>query len=125
VNYETDKGNRGTTDSEGKFLYTSKDLTITFKVDGLIIAENFKLSSINSDGIVLPVDIVNEKSGVKLDRNNTSDPRVIKFLRVLQSLDNNNNPSDGIVIKLTDGATISGNIIDNNIDTLKTAIENA
>jgi surface protein len=117
----------GTTDSKGKFLYDANDTTITFKVDGLIIAKDFNLSNINSDGIVLPVDIVNDKkTGTPLDRGNTSDPKVIKILRVLQSLDNDNDLSNGIFIDdNTKGLLTSGNIITDDITTLKTIVEGA
>jgi hypothetical protein len=121
VSYETSTIN-GTTGDDGKFLYTTKDKTITFKIDNLIIAEDFNLSNINSDGIVLPVDIVNDKLSTKLDRNNTSDLTVIKFLRVLQSLDNDGNASNGIVMEPS-SLSIHGKIRGDTITKLKKALK--
>jgi hypothetical protein len=125
VNYKTDNGNDGYTDSDGKFTYNSLDTTITFKIGKLVIVENFKLSNINN-GVILPVDIVNDKkTGTQLDRNNTTNENVIKILRVLQSLDDDNNASNGILI---DGNTkgylaTEANLISDNITKLKTIVE--
>ena len=56
VKYTTDSTS-GDTDKDGTFSYSSKDKTITFSLGNLIIAKDFDLSKINSDGIILPADI--------------------------------------------------------------------
>ena len=121
VDYETDGGHIGTTDEKGKFTYDTKDSFITFKVGSLIIVENFDLSKLNNDDIILPADILG------VDRTNTSNKNMIKILRVLQSLDDNSDPSDGIYInETTKGAlSTSTKIIDNDISVLKTIVKNA
>ena len=92
VSYETDSGITGRTNENGTFTYDKTDKVITFAVGDLIIAKNFALSSLNSDSKILPADIVG------VDRSNTTDEKVIKLLRVLQSLDTDNNPNNGILI---------------------------
>ena len=90
--YETNSGITGYTDEKGTFTYKETDKTITFKVGSLIIAKDFDLLKINSDGIILPADIVG------VDRNNTINEKLVKLLRVLQSLDKDNNANNGIFI---------------------------
>jgi len=121
VKYETNSGVNGYTDEKGTFTYNEKDKTISFTVGSLTIAKDFTLSKLNSDGNILPADIVG------VDRTNISVENIIKLLRVLQSLDDDNNASNGIFIddntKGYLGEDIS--IIDANISTLRTMIEKA
>jgi hypothetical protein len=119
--YETDSGITGYTNENATFSYRETDKTITFKVGSLIIAKDFDLSKINSDGIILPADIVG------IDRNNTSNKKMINLLRVLQSLDNDNNTDNGIVIDDDTKGYLSEdiNIIDADIFTLETIVQNA
>jgi surface protein len=119
--YETDSGKTGYTDEKGTFSYKETDKTITFKVGSLVIANDFTLSKLNNDGKILPSDI----AGV--DRNNITDEKVVKLLRVLQSLDNDNNASNGIFIDDNTKGYLSEdiNIIDADISTLQTIVKNA
>jgi surface protein len=119
VEYRTNSGATGKTDDNGTFSYNNTDKTITFKASSLIIAKDFNLSNINSDNQILPSDIVG------VDRNNTTDEKVVKLLRVLQSLDSDNNASNGILIDDNTKGYLSEaiNIIDANISTLKTMVE--
>jgi surface protein len=105
---------------DGRIIY-KKNKTITFTIGDLIIAKDFDLSKINDDGKILPADIVG------VDRNNTTDERIIKLIRVLQSLDSDNNASNGIFIDDNTKGYLGTelNIIDENISTLKTMVEDA
>jgi len=85
VKYTTDPTS-GDADKDGTFSYSSKDKTITFSLGNLIIAKDFDLSKINSDCIIHPADI----AGV--DKTNISNGKIMKLIRVLQSLDNDNEP---------------------------------
>lgn len=119
VEYITNSGLTGTTTSTGIFKYNPTDTTIVFKVGGLTLAD-FNLSNLNSDNKLLPTDIFN------VNRNDTTNANVNKFLRVVQSLDNDNNPSNGILIddNTKNLLTTSINVSDTNISTLKTVVEN-
>jgi surface protein len=120
VEYATENGS-GVTDNKGTFTYSKADQSITFKVGGLVIAKDFTLSKLNSDGNILPTDIVD------VQRDNTTDKRLIKLLRVIQSLDDDNNASNGILI--TDNTkgylAESINLIDANMSKLEAVVENA
>jgi surface protein len=121
VKYETDSGKTGYTNEHGTFSYSETDKTITFKAGSLVIANNFTLSKLHNDGQILPSDI----AGV--DRNNTTDEKVVKLLRVLQSLDNDNNASNGILIDDNTKGYLSEdiNIIDADISKLEIMVEKA
>ena len=119
--YETNSGITGYTDEKGTFTYKETDKTITFKVGSLVIAKDFNLTKINSDSKILPADIVG------VDRNNTKNEKLVKLLRVLQSLDNDNNASNGILIDDDTKGYLSEdiNIIDADITKLETIVKNA
>jgi surface protein len=121
IKYETNSGKTGNTNENGTFSYRETDKTITFKIGSLIIAKDFDLSKINNDSIILPADIVG------VDRNNTSNKKMINLLRVLQSLDNDNNPNNGIVIDDNTKGYLNEeiNIIDADISKLETIVKNA
>ncbi|QDL53165.1 cyanophycinase [Rhodoferax aquaticus] len=84
VDYETSSGLRGTTDANGNFRYNPGD-TVTFRIGGLT------LGSGPASGTVTPLDMVAGATSV-------NDPEVIKLLQVLQTLDDDNDPSNGITI---------------------------
>jgi surface protein len=121
VRYETDSGETGYTDEKGTFSYNKTDKTITFTIGSLIIAKDFILSKLNNDGKILPADIVG------VDRNNTRNEKLVKFLRVLQSLDNDNNASNGIFIDDNTKGYLDEaiNIIDADISTLENMLKKA
>ena len=75
VEYETNSGSTGKTDDSGTFKYDVRDKTITFKIGKLIIAKDFNLSKINSDGKILPSDIA------EVVRNNTTSQKIVKLLK--------------------------------------------
>ncbi|MBA5249647.1 MAG: hypothetical protein FE834_09010, partial [Gammaproteobacteria bacterium] len=113
LGYSIDGGAEQYTNNAGRFSYLSSDHKITFKIGGLTLKKEFSLSLINNaDRIVFPTDLV----GVA--RNNANQPEVIKILQVLQSLDEDRNPDNGIKITpdmranitiVADIATISAN----------------
>ena len=110
----------GTTDESGTFQYNPTDTTITFRVGSLTLAD-FNLSKLNSDNKLLPADIFG------VSRENTTDANLLKFIRVVQSLDTDNNPNNGILIDdNTKGFLATDiNIKDANISQLKTIMISA
>ncbi|MDT8990024.1 hypothetical protein RQP54_04040 [Curvibacter sp. APW13] len=84
VEYETSSGLRGNTDAAGRYQYREGD-TVTFRIGGLV------LGSGPAKGTVTPIDLVGGASSI-------NDPEVVKILRLLQSLDSDNNPANGITI---------------------------
>jgi surface protein len=120
VEFTTESGS-GTTDNKGTFTYSKADQSITFKVGSLVIAKDFTLSKLNSDGNILPTDIVD------VQRDNTTDKRLVKLLRVIQSLDDDNNASNGILITDNTKGYLAENIniIDANMSKLEDIVENA
>ena len=127
LDYITNSGKSSVTDSNGRFTFDSNDSNITFKLGELTIG-SFNLHNLKSDKLVL----IGELFG--LDRNNTTDTRLLKVIRLLQSFDDDNNPDDGIQIsdtvkdKISDlidnNASIHKNLIDNDIDTIKFIVTN-
>jgi len=75
------------TNEEGKF--TCSSFPIKFYVGELFLGD---ITELPSDSKVFPQDIVG------VERNNTSHPEVIKLATLLQSLDNDNNASNNILI---------------------------
>jgi len=74
----------GTTDSAGTFQY-EKGGTVKFYTGSILIGEA------TGNSLIIPLDIVN-------GAQNISDPAVTNVIRFLMTLDNDNNPSNGIVI---------------------------
>ncbi len=77
------------TDANGKFTYKLTCDQIVFRVGKITIGT---IDTKNIKEQVFPADLAN------VDRNNTHDPKIINILRILQSLDDDSNPSNGIVI---------------------------
>jgi hypothetical protein len=75
---------KGTTEKDGGFIYR-RGQTVTFSIGDIV------LGATKGKSVVTPVDI-----GGKLA--DTSNTRVINIARLLQSLDNDRNPENGIVI---------------------------
>ena len=73
------------TDDRGNFEYRAGE-TVTFSVGSLVLG-----STVPKGDIVRPTDLV---AGAR----DSSDPRVTRILRTLQSLDDNADPEDGIRI---------------------------
>ena len=121
LDYKTDTLS-GVTDSNGSFEYSKDDEKVEFFVGNIKIGE-FNLSKLNTDKKILPSELFG------LDRNNTTDDRVIKVIRFLQSLDDDANVSNGITIddltknNLTTftetNDTVDKNLTENNITVIE------
>jgi len=82
----------GLTTAEGAFTYTSGACSaVEFSIGGVSLG-SIDVADINPDGIIYPADLLG------LDRNNTSDTELVNLLQVLQSLDSDGNPNNGILI---------------------------
>lgn len=80
----------GITGENGEFTYNN-NCKVTFKLGGIVLG-NIDGSSINNDNSVLPADLLG------LERENTSDIKIINLIQFLQSIDDDNNPDNNIVI---------------------------
>lgn len=118
VEYTTNSKS-GLTDVDGKFTYNSSDTTITFKIGNLVL-NDFNLTNIHNDKTIYPTDLVG------VDRNNTNDTNVTNMIRVLQSLDDDNNPDNGIVIldSVKNSITLHERVLELNITRLTSIIQN-
>ena len=83
INYSTPTF-KGVTNAEGVFEYRAGE-TVTFSIGGLT------LGSTTGKPVVTPMDIVP-------DAKNASDQRVVNICVVLQTLDQDGNPANGIMI---------------------------
>ncbi|PLY07660.1 MAG: hypothetical protein C0625_05645 [Arcobacter sp.] len=100
VDYKTESKS-GITASDGSFDYSSSDKSVTFKIGSLLLG-TLDLSKLNNDKNILVSEVLG------LERTNTSDTNLKKVLRFIQSLDDDNNPANGI--NITDD--IKANITD-------------
>jgi hypothetical protein len=114
VMYSSDKGDIGTTDKDGLFNYTS-GAVVTFKLATLVLGQ---VSTFNADKFLTIQDLVG------VDRNQTTDAKVLKIARLLQSLDDDNNVSNGITISQAMKDLITQYIADNELTTEESKIEN-
>lgn len=91
VSYQCNDGSSGVTDTEGTFrcITLPVDFRIGNSSEGLLLG---RVTSLPADGYVYPQDIVG------VDRNATTDEQVEKMAVLLQSLDEDRNASNGIVI---------------------------
>lgn len=74
----------GVSDANGNFIYKEGE-KITFHIGNLYFG-----SVEPKNGIITPLDLVHTES--------ISDPRVVRMLQVLQTLDTDGNPDNGIII---------------------------
>jgi M6 family metalloprotease-like protein len=81
----------GLTASDGSFSYSSGDANVSFSIGGVLL-HDFNMSNLNSDKKILITDLVG------VDRNDSTNTKVVKILQLLQSLDDDNNASNGITI---------------------------
>lgn len=82
----------GISDSNGNFVYKEGE-SVTFHIGNLYIG-----SAIPKNGKITPLDIVNTAD--------ISDPKVVRILQTLQTLDKDGNPSNGIAIDPAVTATL-------------------
>ena len=88
ISYTSNKEDSGITDVDGRFRYT-EGAQVTFKIGGVEVGS---ITNINSDKKVLIQDLLG------VNREDTNNSQVLKIARFLQSLDSNQDPSDGIDI---------------------------
>lgn len=90
VEYTTSSGIKDKTDQYGKFKYNIGDL-IQFKIGKLILGE----AEPNIDGLITPKSLVVDD---RIAPNEEESQTITLLLRTLQSLDSDNNSSNGITI---------------------------
>ncbi len=90
--YETSSGLTGFTDGNGMFQYYDGD-TITFNIGNIILGR----SGVPSDGVITPRNLAQNSSA--LSHTLSSDAVSIVIMQLLQTLDDDNNPSNGIQLK--------------------------
>jgi hypothetical protein len=119
VDYRTDTKS-GVTKSDGSFEYNPNDRQVTFFIGALKLA-TLDISNIKDDNKVLLADL----AGV--DRNNTTDTNVTKMFLLLQSLDDDGDPDNGITITddIKDSFTLSQTLFDLDITTIRSLIISA
>jgi hypothetical protein len=86
LRYAGGSGLTGTTDAAGTFNYKDGD-TVTFAVGGISFAP------VEAKAMVSPLDLVNASA--------PDNPGAVAIARLLQSLDKDNNPDNGITVDLT------------------------
>jgi len=88
ADYQCKDGSKGVTDINGTFK--CQELPATFKIGELELGS---IKEIAKDGYVVMQDL----AGV--DRNDTNNTKVLEIAQLLQSIDDDNNPSNGIHIR--------------------------
>jgi len=91
VSFSTDTM-QGITDENGTFFYKSNETRINFKIGTALLAE-YNLSKMPDDNQLLVSDLL------ELQRENSTDSRLVQLLQFLQSLDSDENATNGIVIE--------------------------
>jgi hypothetical protein len=104
----------GITTADGKFQYDNTPQS-TYNTDISFSIGNIKLGTIqtkdiNADKKLFPSEILN------LDRNNTSDEKLIAMIRLLQTLDEDDDPTNGITISSQTNNKLEQSSIDFNTD---------
>ncbi len=109
----TSGSQNGTTDQEGKFEYEVGD-SVAFSIGGITLG-NIHSGDVQNDQIVYPSDLLGiARSEIE---SNLTDPNLIRILRFLQSLDNDNDPSNGITIDIDTITALQGFTLDLSSDT--------
>jgi len=95
----------GITDNNGKFYYVTGE-TVTFKLGKVTLGKSIPN---NSSSVVTPLELA--------QTTDINDSRVVEMLRVLQTLDNDNDPTNGIKIiqSKKDKLTTTINLSDNHV----------
>ncbi len=97
VNYLTSSGLAGVTDTNGTFYYNSGD-TVSFTLGDV------SLGSVTGSAKLTPVEV--------MGASGTADPKVINLSRLLQTLDADGDPSNGINIEASTQTALKGKAID-------------
>ena len=93
VTYNTTSNQSGTTTTEGEYNYREGD-QITFSIGGL------QLGPINATALITPLELTGAST--------TADQRVLNLIRLLQTLDNDQDPSNGLFISSTFRNSLQG-----------------
>ncbi|MEA2049729.1 MAG: Ig-like domain-containing protein [Campylobacterota bacterium] len=107
--YSIDTGVKGTTNTDGQFEYVENTILV-FKIGGVKLAQ-LNSSTINDDNILYPTDLIGT------DRNDTNNTKVVNILQLLQSLDDDKNPYNGITISTQTSQDLSNSTLDLTLDT--------
>ena len=91
IDFDCD-GKSGVSSSTGEITFATNCKNLQLKIGSNIILGSIATKSINPDKVIYPADILG------LDRNDTSDSRLQNMLQLLQSLDTDLNPDNGIEI---------------------------
>ncbi|MEK9704319.1 MAG: hypothetical protein VW829_20045, partial [Deltaproteobacteria bacterium] len=86
VTYNTTSNQSGTTTTEGEYNYREGD-QITFSIGGL------QLGPINATALITPLELTGAST--------TADQRVLNLIRLLQTLDSDQDPANGLFISST------------------------
>ena len=97
VNYITSSGLAGVTDTNGTFYYNPGD-TVSFTLGDV------SLGSVIGSAKLTPVEV--------MGASGTADPKVINLSRLLQTLDADGDPSNGINIEASTQTALKGKAID-------------
>ena len=100
VGYQTVSGLSGTTNAAGEFTYHTGD-QVTFQIGSVV------LGTVTASSVLTPVDLVGA--------SNTADRRVINLARLLQSLDEDGDPSNGLTISTSAQNALQGRSLDFNL----------
>ena len=93
VTYNTTSNQSGTTTTEGEYNYREGD-QITFSIGGL------QLGPINATALITPLELTGAST--------TADQRVLNLIRLLQTLDSDQDPSNGLFISSTFRNSLQG-----------------
>lgn len=102
LSYTTSSDVSGVTDAEGRYSYNVGD-TVTFSIGNLVIG------SVPAQGIVTPMTVA---SALVADTGNDAETVAENLLMLLQSLDANGDPNDGITFTPAIRDAIAANSID-------------
>ena len=100
VTYTTSSGLSGTTNSSGEFSYRSGD-TASFSIGDI------NLGSVTASAVLTPVEV--------MGASGTADPKVINLARLLQTLDSDGDPTNGIEITSATSNTLKGKSLNFNV----------
>ncbi|MEA3384830.1 MAG: Ig-like domain-containing protein, partial [Campylobacterota bacterium] len=101
---------KGTTDKNGSFSYV-ENTKVIFKIGGITLGE-MNTTNIQNDSVIYPTDIL------ALDINETNNTKTLKLIRMLQSLDTDNNPYNGIDINSSIATLLENSTLDFRSDLL-------
>ena len=97
VTYTTSSGLSGTTNSSGQFSYVVGD-TASFSIGDV------SLGSVTASSVLTPVEV--------MGASGTADQQVINLARLLQTLDSDGDPSNGIEITTSTSNSLKGKSLD-------------